>query len=394
MTATRPRALLLAVLTAACGQRGAPPAADDEHEHGEHAEGAGEGAEHEQEGVVRIDPSLLRDLRLTTAVVERRAGGETVSALGEVRPDALRHAEVGSPIPARVTALLVELGDAVRRGTPLLELESVEVGRARAELVAARGRLALAEQTLARRRGLASDRIVPTRELQEAEAERIAAEAEVRALSTSARSLGGGRGGGGGRFHLTATVDGTVLDRSAALGQMVDPEDVLLRVGDLSTLWVVVQAFERDAVRVREGVPARVTFPALPGRTFDGTVERVGRHVDTVSRTIEVRVVITNPDGVLRPGMSATANIPVGDVGAQVLVAPSVALQRLADGWCAFVPRGEGLFEVRTVGPGRDLGEDIEILTGLEAGESIVVEGAFLLKAEAERARGGGGHEH
>ena len=92
--------------------------------------------------------------------------------------------------------------------------------------------------------------------------------------------------------------------------------------------------------------------------------------------------------------MSATVWLPVGE-GAPVLAVPAAALQRLGDKWCVFVPQAAGVFEARTVGRGRDLGGEAEILSGLKAGETIVAEGAFLLKAEAEKARGeGAGHDH
>ena len=393
---TRGCTTLVVLLAVGAGWSCGPdhPAPEEDHhsdDHGPREQAAGGGRD--REGVLQVDPSLLRDLRLTTATVVRRSAGETIVALGEARPNVSRYGEVGSPVPARVTALLAEPGSSVRKQTPLVELESVEVGRARAELGAAEARLALAEQTLERRRGLASDRIVPARELQQAEADQSSAVAAVRALRGAARSMGAARGAGG-RFRLSAPVDGVVLERNAVLGEMVDPSDVLYRVGDLSVLWVVVHSFERDALRVREGRAARVSFPGLPGRTFEGPVVRVGRRVDTVSRTIEVQIDIENADGLLRPGMSASASIPVGDEGSAILAVPSIALQRLAGGWCVFVPRGPGSFEVRSVGRGRDLGEDAEVLRGLTEGESVVVEGAFLLKAEVERSRGGGGDEH
>jgi cobalt-zinc-cadmium efflux system membrane fusion protein len=87
--------------------------------------------------------------------------------------------------------------------------------------------------------------------------------------------------------------------------------------------------------------------------------------------------------------MSATVWLPVGE-GSPVIAIPISALQRLDEKWCVFVPRAEGVFEVRSVGRGRDLGGEVEILSGLEVGETVVVEGAFLLKAEAEKARGEG----
>jgi cobalt-zinc-cadmium efflux system membrane fusion protein len=136
-----------------------------------------------------------------------------------------------------------------------------------------------------------------------------------------------------------------------------------------------------------------VAVPALPGTALEGRVALVGTQVDVSSRTIPVRIEVDNPTGVLRPGMSATAWLPVGE-GAAVLAVPAAALQRLDDRWCVFVPRSEAAFAIRPVGRGRDLGGEVEILNGLAAGEKVVVAGAFLLTAEAEKARGAGEHHH
>src|SRR5690606_29274842 len=100
---------------------------------------------------------------------------------------------------------------------------------------------------------------------------------------------------------------------------------------------------------------------------------------------------LDNPEGLLRPGMSATASIPLGGPGTTITAVPAAALQRLEAGWVAFLPTGErGVFERREVGRGRTLGNEVEVLSGLKAGEQVVVEGAFLLKAEVEKSSGGG----
>jgi cobalt-zinc-cadmium efflux system membrane fusion protein len=120
----------------------------------------------------------------------------------------------------------------------------------------------------------------------------------------------------------------------------------------------------------------------------------VGSQVDTSSRTIPIRIELANPGGILRPGMSASVWLPLGQEG-NVIAVPVAAVQRLQDKWTVFVPREQGVFEIREVGRGRDMGGEVEILQGLQAGETVVVEGAFLLRAEAEKARGEGEHhEH
>jgi len=378
----------LALAMVACGR---PHEAPEKHR-----EGASETRTAEApDNLLRIDPEMLRDLRVTTSVVESRPGGEGVTVLGEVGVNEDKYAEVGSPIAARVQEVLAGIGDGIGSGQPLAVLESVELGKARAEVIGARARAELTRQTLARKRGL--EGVVPRREVEEAQAAAIAAAADLRAAEAGLRALGGEaatEGDDTARFPLRAPLAGVVIDRDVARGRMVEPSHALFRVADLSRLWLTVHVFERDAVRVSPGSEARVTLPALPGRSFLGAVGLVGRRVEPASRTVAVRVELDNADGVLRPGMSATAWLPLG-TGAMVVAVPVASVQRVHDGWAAFLPRGEGAFEVRQVGRGRDLGGEVEILQGLTPGETVVVEGAFLLKAEAEKARGEGEHhEH
>jgi cobalt-zinc-cadmium efflux system membrane fusion protein len=170
---------------------------------------------------------------------------------------------------------------------------------------------------------------------------------------------------------------------------MLDPASPAFRIGDLSTLWLTVHAFERDAVRIRQGVQARVAFSALPGQDFDGNVTVVGRHVERESRTVPVRIDVRNRNNLLRPGMSATATLPVGETGAAMLTVPVASVQRVRNEWCVFLPKDASHFEIRRIGRGRDVGTEVEVLSGLQAGDTIVVDGAFLLKAQAEKSEAG-----
>jgi cobalt-zinc-cadmium efflux system membrane fusion protein len=195
---------------------------------------------------------------------------------------------------------------------------------------------------------------------------------------------------------LRSPIAGTILERKVALGQNVDPEAPLFRVADLSVLWLTIQAFERGRPPAEAGIGRRGDVPALPGRTISGKVTWVGSQVDVTSRTIPVRVTVENSDGLLRPGMSASAWLPVGEAGAAVLAVPVAALQRLDEKWVVFVPR-KAVAQLRDPPgrAGRDLGRRRRDSFRLQGGDTVVVDGAFLLKAEAEKAKGmGEQHEH
>ena len=391
---------LLLVVLAACGdgKQKAHEEHDDDHAAGEHTPGEAAHAPGEP-GLLRVDRGMLRDLRLTTAKAEARAAGERVSVLGELTVDQDTYAEVAAPSPARVVKVLVKPGDRVTVNQPLVELHSADLGKARAEALAARARADLAAKSVTRKRTLATDQLITDQELRDAEAAATLADADLKVAQAAVRSFGEG-GGDAARFVLRAPVAGTVIDRNVVTGQLADPSRTLLTVGDLSHLWLIAHVFERDAVRLRVGGTAQVAFAALPGRAFSAEVALIGSGVDPSSRTIPVRLELANPDGTLRPGMSATASLPLGDAtgaaGGTVVAVPLASVQRVGDGWAVFLPKSEeGSFEIRPIGRGRELGGEVEILSGLTADETVVVDGAFLLKAESDKARGeGGGHDH
>lgn len=386
MTVTKSALLLLCALVASCG-RGSEPGPAKAPE----PAAAAEATHADEANILEVDEGMLRDLRITTRRVESRTGGDLVVLLGELAVDQSAYAEVGSPVAARVARVLVITGDTVRPGQPVVELTSPDLARERAEYASASARLRLAEAALERKRGLAAERIAPVREVQEAESAASEARATLRAVRAELAAFGveppaaDADEANASTFVLRSPVGGAVIERAAVVGQMLDPAAPAFRIGNLSTLWLTVHAFERDAVRIRPGVAAQLAFSALPGVDFTGAVAVVGQQVDRESRTVPVRINVRNRETMLRPGMSATATLPVGASNAALLTVPVAAVQRVRNEWCVFLPKDARHFEIRRIGRGRDLGNEVEVLSGLRPDEQIVVDGAFLLKAQAER---------
>jgi cobalt-zinc-cadmium efflux system membrane fusion protein len=348
------------------------------------------------DNLLHIESEMMRDLRITTSTVEQRRGGEGVSLLGEVTVNEDSYSQVGAPIAARLVKISAGPGQHVTKGEQLAVLQSTEIGKARSESITAQARLQLAQQTLERKKRLAGERIVAQRDVQEAEAAVASAEADVRASRSTLQALDAtDNASDNSQLSLRAPISGMVIERTALLGQLAEPAQPLFKIADLSTVWLSVHAFERDAVRLQAGKTARVTLPALPGQTFQAKVMLIGRQVDAASRTVPVRIAITNSSGILRPGMSATAWVPLGESSQKIITVPAASVQRIEDQWYVFIPKSNETFELRQVGRGRDLEDEIEIVSGLKQGETVVVDGTFLLKAEAEKARGEGKeHEH
>lgn len=369
------------------------PEHDDGHDDA-HDERGTEGEGSAAPSVLQVTPDLKRDLRVSTATATADAGNERVTVLGEVRVEEDALVSVASPVRARVVRVRVSTGGTVEEGAALVELESVEVGRARADLLTARAASLRADAALARKRGLGE--ATSTAERETAASEAAVAMAEVSAAEAALAALGVGvklPDVVDGRFTLRAPTRGRVLSRAATRGAVVDAEEVLVRIGDLERLRVEVHAFERDAVRLKAGDPAEVELSAFPGVSLSAKVARIGAEVSVESRTVPVWLEL-QADPRLRPGMAATARLGVVATGGDVVVVPAAALQRLAGGWVVFVPDGTDAFQIRAVGRGRDLGASVEVLSGVAAGETVVVDGAFLLKAEAEKRAGGGEGHH
>ncbi len=342
--------------------------------------------------MIRIAPDMMRDLRVTTGKAQARAAGETISALGELRVNEDAYAEVAAPVTARVTTVRARPGDLVKAGQALAALTSPALVEERAALDAARSRLEITRKNAERKRALVTERLVPEREAIEAESTLAEADAAFRVATSALRKFGSGAGEA--VLAIRSPIAGTVIDRSVVQGQLADPSKTLFRIGDLSLLWLHAHVFERDAVRVQTERTAAVTFAALPGRSIDAVIKWIGREVDASSRTIDIRLDVPNRDGVLRPGMSATVSIPLGDAGPDAVVTvPVAAVQRVGASWAVFIPHGPAEFAIRSIGRGRDLSGEVEVLSGLVAGDEVVVDGAFLLKAEADKASGGAGHE-
>lgn len=350
-------------------------------------------AEHDSttEGVVALDTAAVR---LGGIVVGAAEPVMTValSVTGTITYDANRVTHVGARTDGRVLSLNVDLGRRVSRGAILVELESPDVGRIRAEEQRAVALLRIATENYDRERRLEQQGISSRKELLVAEADVRRGQAEVRSARDQLSVMGAGHGSGG-HFDVVAPLTGTIVERNVSLGQMASRTDTLFTIADLSRVWIELDIFERDLARVSVGQQVSVSTDAFPRRSFPGKIVYVGDVLDPVKRTVRARVEIPN-DGALRPGMFARASIRVAGGGAMAAAVPQAAVQAMEGKQVVFIP-GTKPGEFRAVPV--EVGEAIErgmvvILSGLAAGARVVVAGAFALRSElakSEIAEGG-----
>jgi len=361
-------------------------------------EGGKAGAGGTGPGLLALAAGAQAENKISTAFVERRQLGADIHAVGNVEHDADHFAIVGPLVQGRVTRLAAGVGDKVRKGEVLAEIESAEIGEARAALTSARARSAAAEANLKRETELAEKRISSEREREMAEVQARTEEAGVRAAEQRLAALGfapadlhplansKGVDAIKGRVALRSPLDGTVIERTVTLGQAVERATDAFKIANLEHLWAQLDLYEMDLARVQVGEHVEIRTETYPGEIFRARVAYIGKVIDEGTRTARVRVEIENRAGKLRLGqlVSATLLGNTASAGREVLTIPRSALQRLDGKPIVFVKK-DGGFERRSVDPGVSGGDRVEIKKGLEEDEQVAVEGAFLLKSEVLR---------
>jgi cobalt-zinc-cadmium efflux system membrane fusion protein len=356
-------------------------------------------------GMVKVDPSLFvpGGLLETGRVVARALGGGR-ELNGEVTLDAGKSVQVTPRAPGVVRDLLVDVGSTVSRGQALLVLDSPDLADARSAWHRAQSAFRLAEATANREADLFAKKVCPKKDLLEAEAVRDQAKAEERAAASrlagyglSPAALAGEEAGGESesRYTIRAPFAGRVLERSVNLGASVEPGQELLLLGDTARLWVLAQVYEREIAGIvgaqeRGEVRAEIAVPAFPGRSFAGVLDRMSGVLDESTRTARIRVLVDNPEGLLRAGMFAKVNLQLGDGGATLAV-PTDAVVEDEGRAFVFVPSIPPYFIRRPVTTGRSHGGWTEIVSGPREGDTVVTRGAFQLKSDVLRSKMGAG---
>ena len=370
-------ALIMATLLASCGK-----AEPDSQQHD-----AGAAPD-----LVQLDSAQQTSAGLALGVVGSLPP-DTIYLTGTITFDAARVSHVGSRIQGRIRQVHVDIGSFVNAGDTLAVLDSPELGGAQARWTQARVARDVASRNFERTERLFRDGIVSERRRLEVEAVLREREAELAAALQALSALGADPdSAGSGLFVIRAPLNGEVVEKHATVGEVVGPETSLFVVGELNRVWLLLDLYEADLRRVHPGLRARVVADAYPDQVFDARVALISSVVDTVSRSVKVRLEIPNSRHTLKPGMFARAGV-VLDANPNVIGIPHAAVQTVDGREVVFVPAGGTQFRARPVRLGAPrAGGWVEVLEGLGARDSIVVAGAFALKAHMLRATFGEEH--
>jgi cobalt-zinc-cadmium efflux system membrane fusion protein len=343
-----------------------------------------------------------------TQAVTRTQVLVTLPATGEVALNENAAVHISPRIAGIIEFVSVDIGARVKVGDTLLTLASVELGKALADYERNRTLSDLTERVLTRETKLRDEKVGSEQDMIDARitfeqhrADLNASEQMLHVLGLTEEDLAAMRepahGVGAGRLPVRAPIAGMIIEKHAVVGEMVEAGKDLLLLADLTKVWVWANVQSRDLaplLQAEKGGPVAVAIAvsAFPDRQFEGALDYVGATMNEQTRTIKMRATIKNPDLELRPGMFCDVRISLANGQAEeVLAVPRAAMMADEGKSFVFVHWKDDFFVRRDVRRGRDFLGVVEIIEGLQAGETVVTDGAFLLKSDVLREKMGAG---
>ena len=298
-----------------------------------------------------------------------------------------------------VTEVFADVGDTVEQGQLLAAINAPAIAEAKSAYLKVIAMADLARQVHAREKDLHTRGISARQELEEAQATLSENQSEMEHARQHLMNLGLTEAevdavrdtrSTSSALQVRAPFTGTVIEREAVPGTAVETGMALFHVADLSSMWMLVSIPESQLALAREQMPITAEFDAYPGREFDGRLTWIAPGVDTQTRMVEARVLLPNPGGLLKDGMYGTATLTGADMATGVTV-PAGAVQEVDGRPIVFARLDDDLYETRLVdlGPAND--GAVTVLSGLSAGETIALDGSYILKSEFLKARLGAG---
>jgi cobalt-zinc-cadmium efflux system membrane fusion protein len=344
-------------------------------------------------GLLRLTPEEAARTSIEVILVTRGQFRAYREFPATIQPNENELAEVTTLIRGRVVKVYVDVGRDVKKGTLLAMLHSNDLGLAEGAYLKASAKLHEAELAYERARDLHEHKAVSLAELQRREAEMKTARAEARETQSRLELLGVQTQEIErlDREHtikadvlLRAPFDGRVIMRNITRGEVVETQQKLFTVADLSDVWAIGNVPEKDVQFIRKDQTVEVIAAAYPHGMFSGTITYISDVLDPATRTMRLRVTVPNPERLLKPEMFALVRVyaaPKPDL----LTIPLAAVQNGSAGKIVFVQRAPAEFEVRTVKLGEEQGEMVVVQEGLQEGDRVVGRGSFTLKSEMER---------
>lgn len=324
----------------------------------------------------------------TLVAAEQRQVADEMHVNGAVTPDVNRSVPVLSLAGGRAVTIRTKLGDDVKKGQVLLEIDSPDVAAAFADYQKFRTDESLAQKQLDRSRLLYSKGAIAQKDLEVAEDTEQKAKVDVQTAVQRLKVLGADLNHPSPIVPVRAPISGTIVEQNITGGtgvKSLDNSPNLFTIADLSHVWVLCDVYENMLPRVRIGDFAEVRLSAYPDRRLQARVGNISRVLDPTTRTAKVRLELDNPDRLMRVGMFVTAIFRSKQQQLRPVV-PATAVLRLHDKDWVFRPEGGNRFRRTEVQAGGTTSDGMRlILAGLSAGDKVVANALqFAGAAEAE----------
>lgn len=322
---------------------------------------------------------------VATARVEARQLPDYLEIAAHIEADPTRVVHVFAPISGRLISVTVRPSDHVTAGQTLAVLASSDVAAARAAYRQAAADNEVKKKALARAEDLYQHGALAAKDYQQSQADAQSSSATLESAVERLQLLNVEPTGSSDQIKVLAPRAGVVIDLGAAAGEFsksLDNSSPLCTLADLSTVWALGDVYEKDLATVKVGEAADVQVNAYAGETWRGRVGAISDQVDPNTRTMKVRVVLPNSNERLKPEMFGSIRLLRStQMGVAV---PATAVLREGSAGSVFVQRAPGHFERRAVTLGRTLDNDqVEVVSGLKPGDTIVTQGPGLLQATA-----------
>lgn len=335
---------------------------------------------------IRFSKRFATRAGLAYAEVEDRELSPVVDVTGVASFDPARLAVVGARIDGRIHAVFKKRGDTISAGDVIAEMESIELGRAQTDVLKTRAKEVAASAEETRTASLAAEKIISAREAEAAKAQAVAARAERSAAESAVRALGGEPDSKDiGLLRIRSPIAGELISIAVHRGQVVDAKTNVFKVADLSQIWVELDVFEQDILAIRERDAVELQPQGTTMSPLQGKVDYVAKVIDHETRSAQVRVVLDNTAGLLRPGQALRGRILASGPKAKWLSVPIESVVRVDGKPTVFISTGDESVEVRKVELGPQTKAYAAILSGVKPGEQVVSKGVFALKSEIFR---------
>lgn len=340
--------------------------------------------------LIHFSEQFAKRIDMKSTDVRSAGVAPSIAVVGTVTFDPEHVARVGTRLRGLVRDVRQYEGDIVKKGAVLASIDSPELGEAQASVISLQAELDAAKRNALRESKLAEEKLTTLKESEEARALADKYQALLSAAQQKVSSLAGtadvGKSRAIGVHSITSPLDGTIVERHIAKGQLVEGDHVAFLVANLDTLWVELAVFERSLPLVRVG--DEVSLRPLGGRTEElkGKVANVGQVLSSTTRSAPVRVEVDNRSRQLRPGQAVDATIRAAGAAAdQGPVVPPEAVTFIDGKSTVFVLEAPTKVRVVPVELGASDGQDLYIKQGLKVGERVVTNGTFELKSELFR---------